>query len=136
MSATLVVLALLACLSSGVVGLFFSRRTGTGQHVTTVIMALGCLLGLTGVGAHWSSPVSSEIVFPWPIPGGLFHIGIDGLSALFLVPIFVISLCGSIYGLGYWNQIEHPSNGRKLRLFYGFLPAGMGLLVIARNSLL
>src|SRR4029079_8171530 len=28
-----------------------------------------------------------------------------------------------------------PGNGRKLRLFYGWLTAGMALLVIARNSI-
>jgi len=58
----------------------------------------------------------------------------DGLSAIFLVPVFLISLLGNIYGLGYWKQAEHPQNGQKLRLFYGTLTAGMALLVIARNS--
>ena len=60
----------------------------------------------------------------------------DGLSALFLVPIFLVSMLGSVYWLGYWKQAEHLTNGRKLRLFYGLLPAGMALLVIARNSIL
>jgi len=60
----------------------------------------------------------------------------DGLSAIFLVPIFLVSMLGSIYGLSYWKQTEHPQNGRKLRLFYGMLPAGMALLVISRNSIL
>src|SRR6185295_20006095 len=59
----------------------------------------------------------------------------DGLSALFLVPIFLVSLLGSVYGLSYWKQTEHPDNGRKLRLFYGLLTGGMALLVIARNSI-
>jgi hydrogenase-4 component B len=52
------------------------------------------------------------------------------------VPIFLVSMLGSIYGLGYWKQSEHLKNGRKLRLFYGLLPAGMALLVIAKNSIL
>src|SRR5438876_198084 len=61
---------------------------------------------------------------------------VDGLSAIFLLPIFLISILGNLYGLGYWTQTEHPQNGRKLRLFYGTLTAGMALLVIARNSIL
>ena len=52
------------------------------------------------------------------------------------MPIFLISLLGNVYGLGYWKQTEHPENGRKLRLFYGTMTAGMALLVIARNSIL
>ena len=52
------------------------------------------------------------------------------------LPIFLISLLGNVYGLGYWRQTDHPENGRKLRFFYGTLTAGMALLVIARNSIL
>ena len=73
-------------------------------------------------------------MLPWAIPGAEFSVGIDGLSAFFLVPVFLVSLLGNIYGLGYWKQTEHPDNGRKLRLFYGTLTAGMALLVIARTA--
>src|SRR6516225_7460335 len=45
-------------------------------------------------------------------------------------------MLGSIYGLGYWPQRTHPDNGRKLRLFYGLLTAGMALVVVARNGVL
>ena len=75
-------------------------------------------------------------MLPWSIPGAEFNVAVDGLSAIFLLPIFLISLLGNVYGLGYWKQTEHPQNGRKLRLFYGTLTAGMALLVIARNSIL
>ena len=52
------------------------------------------------------------------------------------MPILLISLLGSIYGHGYWNQTEHPNNGRKLRFFYGMLAAGMAAVVVARNGML
>ena len=61
---------------------------------------------------------------------------VDGLSALFLLPVFVVSLLGSVYGLAYWNAAEHADTCRKLRLFYGALTAGMALVVVARNSIL
>jgi hydrogenase-4 component B len=60
---------------------------------------------------------------------------VDALSAFFLLPVFLVALLGNVYGLGYWRQTEHPENGRKLRLFYGTLTAGMALLVIAGNSI-
>ena len=69
------------------------------------------------------------------VPGGQFLVGIDAISAV-LLPIFLVSLLGNVYGLSYWKQTEHPDNGRKLRLFYGTLTAGMALLVIARNGVL
>ena len=89
-----------------------------------------------GVATFWATGDSQPIVLPWSIPGAEFSVAIDGLSAIFLVPVFLISLLGNVYGLGYWKQTEHPQNGRKLRLFYGTLTAGMALLVIARNSIL
>jgi hydrogenase-4 component B len=60
----------------------------------------------------------------------------DGLSALFLVPVFLVTLLGSIYGLGYWRQADHPTNGRKLGLFYGLLGAGMSVLLVAADGFL
>ena len=50
---------------------------------------------------------------------------VDGLSAFFLVPVFLVSLLGNLYGLRYWKQTEHAQNGRKLRSFYGTLTASM-----------
>src|SRR5262249_40348680 len=100
---------------------------------------LGCSLGLLGIGVFCATGESEGLVLPWAIPSGElgdFRVAVDALSALFLVPIFLIALLGSIYGEGYWKQREHPTNGRKLRLFYGLLPAGMALLVIARNGVL
>jgi hydrogenase-4 component B len=135
MSVLLAIAALVACAVSGIPGLFCNRNTSTGQWIATILATAGCALGLLGVGVFWYAGDGAEVAFPWYLPGGEVRLGMDGLSAFFLVPIFLIGLLGSIYGLGYWKQTEHPENGRKLRLFYGILPAGMGLLVIARNGL-
>ena len=79
----------------------------------------------------WVLDESRSMCLPWAVPGGEFYVGIDAISAVFLLPIFLVSLLGNIYGLGYWKQAEHAENGRKLRLFYGTLTAGMALVVIA-----
>jgi hydrogenase-4 component B len=94
-------------------------------------------LGIAGaLRALIVPPVGPGLDFRWPVPGAAFRIEVDSLSAMFLLQVFVISLCGAIYGLGYWKQAAHPDNGRKLRLFYGLLTASMALLVAAGNSLL
>jgi hydrogenase-4 component B len=143
MSEWLVLLAIGTVAASGVPGLFLSRHSTDGQRETTVLAVVGDCVGLVGVAVFWAWGVSQPVVLPWSIPGAdstvamaEFNVAVDGLSALFLVPIFLISLLGSIYGLEYWKQTEHPENGRKLRLFYGTLTAGMALVVIARNSIL
>jgi hydrogenase-4 component B len=107
-----------------------------GQWLSIVLAVSAGGLGLGGIGAFWFTGDSERIVQPWPLfPDAPFSVAVDGLSAFFLLPIFLISLLGSVYGLGYWRQTEHPENGRKLRLFYGTVTAGMALLVIARNSI-
>jgi hydrogenase-4 component B len=124
---------------SGIPGLFLRKDSTTSQWVTTVLAVVGAGLGLVGVGVFWTAGASAEIVLPWSIireEKFAFHVALDGLSAIFLLPIFLISLLGNIYGLGYWKQTEHPENGRKLRLFYGLLTAGMALVAIARNGIL
>ncbi|MEI8371512.1 MAG: proton-conducting transporter membrane subunit [Planctomycetota bacterium] len=133
MSELLILAGLVLAAISGLPGLF-SRMFGQG--LATLLMVAGACLGLAGVVVFWVSNAHQPIVFPWAIAGGQFDVAIDGLSALFLMPIFLISMLGSIYGLGYWKQTEHAENGCKLRLFYGLLTAGMTLLVIARNSIL
>jgi hydrogenase-4 component B len=136
MSEALVLWGIVLSGSSGVPGLFPGRQSMGGQWVCTVLAVSAGCLGLGGIGAFWFAGASEPIVRPWPLfPGVPFRVAVDGLSAFFLLPIFLISLLGNVYGLGYWRQTEHPENGRKLRLFYGTLTAGMALLVIARNSI-
>jgi hydrogenase-4 component B len=121
---------------SGVPGLFLSRQSNTGQWVSILLAVAGASLGLVGVGLDWWSGEGWQDARPWSVPGAEFAVALDGISAIFLVPVFLIALLGSVYGLGYWKQTEHPENGRKLRLFYGILAAGMGLLLVARNAVL
>lgn len=140
----LVVLGAFLAALSGFPGLFLDRHALVGQWLSVLLAVLGAASGLVGVGWFWASGDDTPIVLPWYLlwygelnadmpPASM---GLDGLSAFFLAPIFLISLLGNVYGLGYWKQSEHPGNGRKLRLFYGTLTAGMALLVIARNSIL
>jgi hydrogenase-4 component B len=136
MSERLVLLGAIVSALSGLPDLLLGRNSKSGQPVTTLVAALGALLGLGGVCRFWMTQEGQPLVLPWSIPGAEFRVAVDGLSAIFLVPIFLISLLGSVYGMSYWVQSEHSRNGRKLRLFYGTLTAGMALLVVARNSIL
>lgn len=136
MSETLVLLGIVVAASSGLPALFAARGSVGGQRATTLVTVLGALLGLGGVVRFWATGDSRPVAWPWLIPGAEFRVAMDGLSAIFLVPVFLISLLGSVYGLGYWSAAEHPENSRKLGLFYGTLTASMALLVIARNSIL
>jgi hydrogenase-4 component B len=121
---------------SGVPGLFLGRLSSLGERLAALLMVVGCGCGLAGVAAFFRDGAGPELGLPSPVLGASFRVALDALSALFLVPIFVVSLLGSVYGLGYWKQADHPENGRKLRLFYGLLTASMALLVSAHSAIL
>lgn len=134
MSLYLIVISMVLAAVSGLPGLGLSRVLSVGQRIAVVFMCFSVLFGLAGAGLALYTGANSVLNFPWPASGN-FIIGIDALSAFFLVPIFLIGGLGSIYGLGYWPQRRHPSNSLKLVFFWGLLVAGMVLLVISRDAM-
>ncbi|MFA7230481.1 MAG: proton-conducting transporter membrane subunit [Victivallaceae bacterium] len=130
----LIITAILIAAVSGMPGLFMSRSSASGQRIAVLLMVCSSLAGLSGAWAGLCSGQVSTLFFPWPAEGNSV-IGIDALSAFFLVPIFLVGGLGPIYGLGYWPQRKHQSNGRSLSLFWGLLVAGMALLVSSRHAM-
>lgn len=99
-----------------------------GRRVSTAFMILGAAGGLVAV----ASGESLALVREWTLPIGRISLALDAIGRIFLVPILAIPALGSVYGLGYWNK---PSD-RRLRLFYGIMPAAMAIVVLARDSVL
>jgi len=137
MSVELLLIATALIAVSGVPGLFLGRRASGGQRSAAVLNIVGSLIGGAALAAHYFQPGGrSEISLPWSFPWGSFSVGIDGLSLIFLIPIFLISALGSIYGLGYWRQHDNPVTGRQIRAGWGIMTAGMAMVVIARDGVL
>jgi hydrogenase-4 component B len=125
MNVMLVILGLVCHALSGVPGLFIVHRSGVGEKIAVVLTVTGSILGIVGALGCW-----------WVPPAGMELIKIDGLSVIFLLPIFLISALGGIYGLGYWGHVEHPHDGPRVRLFYGLVTAGLAGVTIAAHSIL
>lgn len=120
---------------SGVPGLFLNWRSSRAQRVATTLAVSGAVLGLTGSGWILADGTGKGVLLGWPIPGSELALNVDPLSAFFLIPVFLLSGLGSIYGMVYWKQSRHPRNGQRLLFFYGLLPASMTLIVAAQNSI-
>ena len=136
MSECLVLTAISVIAFSGVPGLLLSRNSPVGQWLAAVLAVGGALLGIVGTLQYALLGQSAPISVHWAVPGGEFAVAVDGISAIFLLPIFLIPMLGAIYGLSYWRQSEHPDNGRKLRLFYGLVTASLALIVVSQNAIL
>jgi len=121
---------------SGLPGWFCPKKSLLGQRLAAGLMTAGSALGLAGIALGLAGGGTTAWRQPWVLPWGEFRVALDPLSAVFLGVVFVIPALGSIYGLGYWKQTEHPEGGRKLLLFWGLLAAGMALVTIARDGVL
>ncbi|MFA7235409.1 MAG: proton-conducting transporter membrane subunit [Phycisphaeraceae bacterium] len=121
---------------SGLPACLMPSRSRAGQYLTVGLMLIGGILGMTGVIASLTQPVTPAIDLPWRIPFGGFALAVDPISAIFLIPAFIVPPLGAIYGLGYWNQSDHPDNGRWLGAFYGLLAGALALVFIARDGIL
>ena len=125
MNEWLIILGVACHALSGVPGLFREPLEGAGQRIAVAMAVTGSVLGMAGALLSLWRP---------PVPGALLRI--DGLSVMFLLPIFLVPALGGIYGTGYWPQARHPRNGRKLRLFYGLVTAALAGVAISANALL
>ena len=121
---------------SGFPGTLLSARSAVGQRMATALMLIGSVLGLISVAAALFAPHAPSLSLTWGFLQSRFAVEIDPISALFLIPVFIVPALGSIYGLGYWIQADHPANGQRLVLFYGLLAGAMALVVIARDAML
>ncbi len=135
MAVSLILAAIVVAALSGVAGVVVRRGSAWGPRVAATAMVVAALVGLTGAALALLAPVAGpDLHLPWPAAGGMV-VGIDALSAFFLVPVFLMGGLGAVYGLGAWPARRHPGNAGRLSLFWGVLVAGMGLVLVSRHGL-
>ncbi|MHB1155341.1 MAG: proton-conducting transporter transmembrane domain-containing protein [Phycisphaerales bacterium] len=137
MSSVRLILTAIALLGfSGIPACLMPARSRAGQYLTVALMLIGGILGMAGVATALTQHTTPAMTLPWRIPWGGFAVAVDPISVIFLIPAFIVPTLGAIYGLGYWNQSDHPDNGRWLGAFYGLLAGAIPLVFIARDGVL
>ena len=87
--------------------------------------------GTANAGVWWAAcdvdllVARADVVWtmPWRMPYGSLHIGVDSLSAFFLIPMFLLAGLGAIYSVGYFGSWTIATGA--LWLGYHVLVAGM-----------
>jgi hydrogenase-4 component B len=100
-----------------------------GAVIGSAIAAVPALIVLCGgrvEPVHWA----------WSMPMGSLSMALDGLSALFLLPVAVLSGLAAIYGGAYLKGIRGPTTVGTSWLCYNLLVASMVALLVARNGVL
>jgi hydrogenase-4 component B len=119
---------------SGVPGLAFGSRSQRGQQIATLLSIAGALLGAVAAAVALSDGRVETATFQGPLAALPLQLRIDPLAAFFLLPVFVLGGAGTLYGARYWRQVEHPENGRKLRLCWGLLVASLAAVALAADA--
>jgi hydrogenase-4 component B len=132
---TLLCLAVAFQAASGL-PLLIRKGSDSAQRLAASLMLAGSLLG--AAGALWAllAPAPQTFVLASGLPFGPAEVGIDPLSAIFLLPVFMVTGCSAVYGVGYWPAHKHPGNVGKLTFFLGLLAAALTTLLLARNTVL
>jgi formate hydrogenlyase subunit 3/multisubunit Na+/H+ antiporter MnhD subunit len=120
----------------GLLALILSRAPELATTAAVVCVVSGCSLGLVAVADSLvtSSPV--EFRLDWDGPHGPFVVGLDSLSAFFLLPVLILSAGAAIYGGSYLHEYRARKRLGPVWFFFCMFVAGMILVVIARTAVL
>ncbi len=122
--------------AGGAAGLWFGRRISAGQRSGTLLLILGAGAGLGAVGRSLVLGETLTLDLAWFLPYGRFHLRMDALAGVFLLPVFLIPALVSVYGTAYWRAAEHPGSARPVQFCTGLLAASMAMVVLAQDAVL
>jgi hydrogenase-4 component B len=133
-SSALALAALALAAGSGLPGLVLPRESAAADRSAAALLALALLCAVVAAARVVSGAPGGTLAMPWPLLGERVEVGVDGLSAFFLLPTLGIASVASLYAQAYWPARDHPRSARRLRLAFGCIAAGAGLVVIARHA--
>jgi hydrogenase-4 component B len=90
------------------------------------------IAGLQGLTCN----VPWEFMRSWQIPLGSLHMGMDSLSALFILLIGLLGALSAVYGIGYLGRGNGNGKIAMSWCWYNLLLAAMILVVLARDGFL
>lgn len=132
-------LAAICVLSLGGVSALLTRRfAAISTFLGVAGTVVGCGLGLVPVWQVLASGVAlTTPSLVWPtVPDGVFSVEIDALSAVFLLPVFILPPLAAIFGSEYMQRFASVKPVGSTWFFLNILVGAMAVLVIARNGLL
>ncbi|PWB73050.1 hypothetical protein C3F09_05745 [candidate division GN15 bacterium] len=128
--------AIAVLLLSGVASLIVRRSPGAATFVAVSGALLACLMGLVAAVIVLSGGGYDYLEWAWSIPGGSFALGVDALSAVFLIILFFVSIPVCLFGVPYLRTYGSRQNLGAAWFFTCLLIASMAMVVLARNAVL
>jgi hydrogenase-4 component B len=120
----------------GVSALLFGRDDRLALGAGTAGSVLASLVGVAAAGNVLITGGVAELALPWHVPIGSLVVGVDALSAFFLLCVYLVSGLAAVYGAGYLAGHAHGKRLAPVVFFFSLLAASMAGVVLARDGVL
>jgi len=122
---------------AGLVALLAARSPKRASVIGATGAVSGSLLGLFDVTrALLSGRSEASFGMDWPVPGGRLAMALDGLSAFFLVPTFLLGALCALYGHEYLARTRTGARSGRAWFFFNVLISSIAVVLLARNAVL
>lgn len=131
-----ILMAIVVFLLSGLLSVLGDGRGNMAAVIGVFGSILGGFMALVPAVVTLCGGAVEPIRWAWSMPMGSFAIAMDGLSALFMLPIAVLPALAAVYGGAYLASYRERRSLGASWFFYNLLAASMVLLTVARNGVL
>lgn len=125
-------LSILIIISGGILPLFLLSNFKRMKLCAVGLISIGCGIGCLDALYTLFHPGTHPAVYSY-LRVFTLSFEMDGLSAFFLVAIFLVSLLAAIYSYNYFHKPEESLKTALNHLFFSILIASMALVVTATN---
>lgn len=128
------ILALVFLFAGGLLPLLLRRWFAVAKTVHVGFLALGALSGAYALLAPGALHLPMEIDWVW-LRNFSFSLAVDGLTRIFLLPIFLLAPILGLYGYGYLDRPDQTLRAVVSQFFFSLLLIAMVLVTMAANML-
>lgn len=125
-------IAILVLAGSGLVALGVSSRQRLAVWIAATGAVLAAVIGVPAAIIAMSSGTTSELQLEWAPPLRTVSLGLDPLSAFFVIPLLVLGAACAVYGASY---LDRKRSLGVPAFCFNWMLAAMLLVLLAHNSI-
>ncbi len=133
---TLFFSGLVLILGGGLAAQLERRSARTAYLLCRLLVAAGCLIGAVPGVRVLAGGGTLRTALPGVVPGGPWVIGIDPLSAWFLLIVFAVGGASALYGVSSLVDAQGGRRASRAHLLLSFLLVSLALVVTAAAAVL
>ena len=133
---TLFLFALTSLLTGSALSLMLRRFPASASWLGALATVAGSAAGLAGAARVLWTNQAVTFSMPWRLPYAAMELGLDPLSAFFMLPLFILSPLAALYGVAYLKHGAQSARRGEAGFLLNLLVAAMAVVLAARNTVL